>query len=219
MEPNFRPWPHIYQNQKRSATFYKHLEENLDADMQKLRAYKGRKDFVKYEAILLTVVGLFGQGIVTSLEFTMHNYLKQTNGKLRTDLRAESEIKSCKAMLCHNNHAERPFAVLRQYKHLYPSMSIPNLSKLSQSLVNGTHRPAGNGFDAGVALTADPRLRECIGLLCCVRRRKVWHPLSLRSRDRLATSPYPPKAQNNDFGPWPDFFFNPLLYLVFYLAF
>ncbi len=27
-----------------------------------------------------------------------------------------------------------------------------------------------------------------------------------RSRDRLATSPYPPKAQNNDFGPWPDFF-------------
>ncbi len=26
------------------------------------------------------------------------------------------------------------------------------------------------------------------------------------SRDRLATSPYPPKAQNNDFGPWPEFF-------------
>ncbi len=26
------------------------------------------------------------------------------------------------------------------------------------------------------------------------------------SRDRLATSPYPPKAHNNDFGPWPELF-------------
>ena len=177
LEPNYRPWPHIYQNKQRSAKFYKHLEENLDADMQILRAYKGRQDAVKYEAMLVTVMGLFGQGIVASLEFTMHNYLRQTNGKLRTDLRTEAEVKSCKAMLCHNNHAERPFAVLRQYKRLYPSMSVPNLSKLSQSLVNGTHRPAGNGSDAGVALTADPRLRKCIGLLCSVRRRKVNHPL------------------------------------------
>jgi hypothetical protein len=201
LEPNFRLWPHIYQNKQRSAKFYKHLEENLDADMQKLRAYKGRQDAVKYEAMLLTVVGLFGQGIVASLELTMNNYLKQTIGKLKTDLRTESEIKSCKAMLCHNNHAKRPFAVLRQYKHLYLSMSIPNLSKLSQSMVNGIHRPAGNGFDAGAALTADPRLRECIGLLCCVRRRKVFHPL--RPRFHQNPTPFLPSIQNSDPCPFP----------------
>ncbi len=121
--------------------------------------------------MLLVVLGLFGKGIVVSLEFTMKDYLKQTNGKLRTDLRDDWEVKFCKVMLCHNNHAERPFAVVRQYKHLYPSLTLPNLSKLCQLLVNGTHRPAGNGYDAGVALTADPR--NCVGLLCSVRRNKV----------------------------------------------
>ena len=72
-------------------------------------------------------------------------------------------------MVCHNNAAERPFAVLRQYKRLYPSLSLDNLSKLSNSLVNGTHRPAVNGVAAGCALTAAPRLRECVGKLCSVR--------------------------------------------------
>jgi hypothetical protein len=82
LEPNFRPWPHIYQNKHRSAKFYTHLEHNLEADMQKLRAYKERQDAVKYEAMLRTVVGLFGQGIIEPLEFTMTDYLKQTNGHL-----------------------------------------------------------------------------------------------------------------------------------------
>jgi hypothetical protein len=89
-------------------------------------------------------------------------------------------------MECHNNHAERPFAVLRAYKHLYPSLSRANLAKLSQSLVNGTHRPAGNGLVAGIALTAGPRLRSCIGQLCSVRRKKVFNlPYTLCVRGML----------------------------------
>jgi hypothetical protein len=109
----------------------------------------------------------------------MKDYLKQTGGHLRTDQREEWEFNKCKAMLCHNNHAERSFAVLRQYKHLYPALSRENLSKLSQSLVNGTHRPGGKGVMAGIALTADPRLRSCIAQLCSVRRKKVprLHPV------------------------------------------
>ncbi len=173
LESNFRPWPHIYQNKNRSKKFYTHLEQNLEADLNNLRAYKGRQDAEKYEAMLRTVLGIFGKGIVESLEFTMKDYLKQTNGVLRTDVRAAWEVEACRNMLCHNNHAERPFAVLRQYKHLYPSLLKGNLSKLSQSLVNGTHRPAGNGMVAGVALTADPRLRTTVGILCSVRRKKV----------------------------------------------
>jgi hypothetical protein len=102
----------VYQNKKRSAKFYQDLEHSLEADMATLRAYSGRADVKKYENMLLTVLGLFGKGIIASLEFTMKDYLKQTNGRLRTNVRLEAEVKACKAMLCHNNHAERPFAVL-----------------------------------------------------------------------------------------------------------
>jgi hypothetical protein len=103
----------------------------------------------------------------------MKDYLKQTNGTLQTGNLEKWEVDKCKDMLCHNNWAERPFAVLRQYKRIYPSMSIENLGKLSNSMVNGTHRPAMRGLAGGIALTADPRLKQCIGALCSVRRVKV----------------------------------------------
>ena len=80
----------------------------------------------KYEAMLRKVLVIFGQGIVASLEFTMKDYLKQTNGHLRTDGREEWEVKACSFMLCHNNHAERPFAVLRQ--QAFVPLSLPGQS-------------------------------------------------------------------------------------------
>ncbi len=117
----------------------------------------------------------------------MKDYLRQTNGTLCTGAREAWELAKCKDMLCHNNGAERPFAVLRQYKRIYPSMSIDNLSKLSNSIVNGTHRSAMRGLAGGIALTADPRLKKCIGTLCSVRRVKVPPP--------LPSSPHPPTPQ------------------------
>jgi hypothetical protein len=173
----FRPWPHVFQGNCRSKNFYSRLEHNYVTDMVKLRAYRGRADEAKYEVMLRKVLGLFGKGIVASLEYTMKDYLRQTNGKLRSGVRAAWEVDKCKQMLCHNNGAERPFATLRQYKRIYTSMSIENLGKLSNSLVNGTHRPALKGLAAGIALTADPRLKTCVGTLCSVRRVKV-RPLS-----------------------------------------
>jgi hypothetical protein len=179
-DPMFRPWPHIYHNKERSKKFYTRLERDLNADMTKLRAYKERADLEKYEAMLKKVLQVFGEGIIASLEFTMKDYLKQTKGRLRTEVREEWELKRCRAMMCHNNAAERPFAVLRQYKRLYPSLSIENLAKLTHSLVNGTHRPGSPEMKAGIALTADPRLRHAIGKLCSVKRKTVpqLHPLS-----------------------------------------
>ncbi len=169
----FRPWPHIYQNKKRSKKFYSHLEVNLERDMNKLRGFKGRADEEKYTGMVKQVLGLFGKGIITSLEYTMKNYLRQTDGHLQTGWREHWEQDKCKHMLSHNNVAERPFAILRAYKHLYPSLSLANLGKLSQSIVNGTHRPRHNRLAAGIALTADPRLRVCITQLCSVQRVKV----------------------------------------------
>ncbi len=76
-------------------------------------------------------------------------------------------------MLCHNNNAERPFAVLRSYKRMYPSISLRNLASLSHTIVNGTHRPADKGNLAGAAITSDVRLRAIVGQLCGVRNRRV----------------------------------------------
>jgi hypothetical protein len=56
----------------------------------------------------------------------MKDYLKQTIGHLRTDGREEWEVKACSFMLCHNNHAERPFAVLRQ--QAFVPLSLPGQS-------------------------------------------------------------------------------------------
>jgi hypothetical protein len=64
LESNFRPWPHIYQNKNRSKKFYKHLEHSLEEALNRLRSYKGRQDVEKYEAMLRTVLVIFGQGIV-----------------------------------------------------------------------------------------------------------------------------------------------------------
>jgi hypothetical protein len=90
---------------------------------------------------------------------------------------------SGKNMLCHNNNAERPFATMRAYHNMYPAMTLQNLSWLSHSLVNGTHRPEHvfgrtskkdlkNMIPPGIALTAHPTLRHAVNALCSVRTMK-----------------------------------------------
>jgi hypothetical protein len=136
LDTMFRPWPHIYQNKKRSKHFYTRLERDLEVDLNRLWAYRQRPDVDKYEAMLKTVLRLFGEGIIASLEFTMKDYLKQTKGKLRTDVREEWELKMCRAMLCHNNAAERPdhlrcFANTNGCIPLYPLKIWQNSHTLS----------------------------------------------------------------------------------------
>ena len=128
---------------------------------------------MKYTELLRKILAIFGQGIIDSLEFTMGDYLRQTDGVLANDQREDWEAKAAEGLLCHNNHAERPFAVLRLYKRTYPSMSVRNLSKLSMTIVTGTHRPADKGKCAGVALTSDSRLRAIVSMLCGVRNKRV----------------------------------------------
>jgi hypothetical protein len=114
-----------------SSSSYK-VDLHLVEDLQRLNNYKDREDCEKYS----------GMGIIESLQYTMKNYLRQTGGNLANDKRAAWEIKAVNKMVCHNNHAERPFAVLKALAQLYPSLSLRNLSRLVHSLVNGTHRCA-----------------------------------------------------------------------------
>jgi hypothetical protein len=53
----------------------------------------------------------------------MKNYLRQTDGIYANNKREPWELNSVKKMVCHNNHAERPFAVLKAFAKMYPSLS------------------------------------------------------------------------------------------------
>ena len=89
-----------------------------------------------------------------------------------------------KKMVSHNNYAERPFAVVKAFARMYPSLSLRNLSALTHSIINGTHRCAEkignrNALEpvttriAGIALTAHPNLKRAVNLLCSVRPKSL----------------------------------------------
>jgi hypothetical protein len=183
-DDGFRPWPHVYKNGLRSKHFYDRVDANLTGDLAKLRTYELREDSERYKAILREVLRLFGEGIIASLQYTMGNYLSQTNGNLSNDKKEAWEMEAAKGMLSHNNNAERPFAVLRAFAKMYPALSLKNLAWLSHSLVNGTHRPARtfgvatnlpgtNTQKAGIALTAHPSLKRAVNVVCSVRRKNI----------------------------------------------
>ncbi len=180
----YRPWPHVFKSGLRSKRFYEKMDANLAHDLERLRTYENRADSVVYKSILLQVLSLFGKGIVESLEYTMKDYLRQTNGPLSNERREEWELQATKHMLSHNNHAERPFAVLRAFAKMYPALSLRNLSWLAHSLVNGTHRPerlfgaardshGNNLMTAGIAVTAHRHLKQAVNIVCSVRRKTV----------------------------------------------
>ncbi len=115
-ERHFRPWPHIFQDLGRSKKFYAGIDRHLERDRIALQNYDAREDSEKYKTILQKILALFGLGIIDSFEYTVGKYLRQTNGALANENREEWEEKAIEGMLCHNNHAERPFADLWVYK-------------------------------------------------------------------------------------------------------
>jgi hypothetical protein len=87
-------------------------------------------------------------------------------------------------MVSHNNHAERPFGVVKEFWRMCPTHSMQNLSWVTHSFGNGTHRCAevfGHHNKlipvttrlAGIALTTDPCLKRAVNQLCSVRRKSL----------------------------------------------
>ncbi len=175
----------MYKGGGRSKKFYSRVDANLDDDLARIGNFSLREDKDTYTGILREVLKCFGCGIIDSLEFTMkHYYIKQTGGELCNDNREAWENEAVSHMVSHNNYAERPFAVVKAFARMYPSLSLRNLSHLTHSLVNGTHRCADtfgrrNKADplttrlAGIALTAHPALKSAVNTLCSVRRKTV----------------------------------------------
>jgi hypothetical protein len=183
-ENGFRPWPHVYKRGGRSKKFYSRVDADLSDDLLRLCNYALREDSHTYLGILRDVLRCFGEGIIDSLAFTMKHYIKQTDGSLCNEKRDGWEKEAIKHMVAHNNFAERPFAVVKALSRMYPSLSLRNLSHLTHSIVNGTHRCAeafgkkssmdpATTHSAGIALTANLALRQAVNRVCSVRRKTI----------------------------------------------
>jgi hypothetical protein len=196
-EEGFRPLPHIYKDKGRAKKFYNATDRDLTEDLHRLRPKLEREDASKYTGVMCEIFGCFGSGIIDSLEYTLKDYLRQTNGGLRNDVREEWEKDAVAKMVCHNNFAERPFAVVKAFWRMYPSLSLYNLSWLGNSMVNGIHRCSevfGNRHKlapvttrwAGIAITAHPDLKRAVNVLCSVRR-KTKGRITLLAREAHKT--------------------------------
>lgn len=181
LQPNFRPWPKVHEGDAVSNKFYSRLEKNKEHDMKELNDFTTRADVMRYTEELQIQLGLFGDGILTSLQRTMGKYLQNTLGELRNELKEDWMREEVAKLLCTNNPAERPFAVAKAFLNLYGRMKLSTLANFTLSVCNGSHRlsqPKGktkktqhrSTVQAGIAITSDPRLQAAVTRLCAVRQ-------------------------------------------------
>jgi hypothetical protein len=183
IQPDYRPWPIVRQNEEGSMKLYNVLYRSREADLSELREYERREDIDTYEPVLRDLLALFGTAIHKSLERTMGKYLRSTGGVFRNDMRGEWEIDKVSQILSHNNAAERPFAIAKAYLDCFPTMRLATLANFSLALANGSHRPAGTlgktkktkdrmAAPAGIAVTAPENLKLSVTKVCGVRKVK-----------------------------------------------
>jgi hypothetical protein len=110
-----------------------------------------------------------------SLTRTMGNYHQVLAGSLANGNKSAWEKEIAARMVCTNNSAESPFATVRAFLHIYPSMKLRTVATLYGAIVNGTHRPAHKVgkcmLEDGLALTTPIAVKNAVSCLCCVRSR------------------------------------------------
>jgi hypothetical protein len=176
---DYRPWAEVYG----LASWYnkRRLCELSMKRRDLLRAHGSRGDTDKFTPILKNVLAIGGAAIHESLTRTMGDYLEATNGRY-AESKLEPWMKArASDLLSHNNHAERPFAVMKSLDHVFPSMGLSNLASVSHAQVNGTFASASPkpktqkgaakavGKRVGAAVLADTRLQEAISKVASVR--------------------------------------------------
>ena len=179
----YRPW----EKKSGLGSFYSKREEAgsvHEKRWQLLCEYESREDSAKFVPLLKKVLSLFGEGIHESLKRTMSDYLEATNGKMAGSKMQPWMKARIVTLVAHNNHAERPFAVIKLFDQLFQTMTLSNLSGLSHARCNQTYRPeappaktkktaAKEAKKAGAAVLADKRLRSAVSIVCSVRKRKI----------------------------------------------
>ena len=195
---NYRPWAEVNDLAGWYAKRRSCARSNKRREM--LRAYSSRGDADKFTPILKQVLAIGGDAIHVSLKRTMGDFLEVTNGS-----RAESKLEpwmKARAMLLlsHNNPAERPFALMKFLDHLFPTMSLNNLSNASHALVNGTFALASpkpktqkgaaeatsSQTCAGAAVLANSRLKRAVSVVASVRMRSAGTVTTQRREEYAA---------------------------------
>jgi hypothetical protein len=136
--------------------------------------------------ILKEVLSLAGAGIHESLERAMGDSLEATNGrkalsKLEPWVRARAVH-----LLAHNNHAERPFAVMKGFGKIFQTITLSNKSNLSLARCNGTFRrqpEKPKAAVAGAAVTAEPKLLTAVSAVSAVREKSLGKLTVMRRVD------------------------------------
>jgi hypothetical protein len=163
----------VKEETEASWDFYDIHDRNKATDLAVLRRYIDREDIESYTVVLKEVFHLFGQAIHESLTRTMGQYLEATGGRKANKNKTPWEQDIAARMICTNNPAEGPFATVRAFLHMYPTLKLRTVASLSAAICNGTHRPKhGTGArakHAGAALTSPAPVKEAVTKLCCVR--------------------------------------------------
>lgn len=118
-----------------------------------LGSYRTREDIAVYDPVLRDILHLFGEAIHESLTRTMGKYLVATHGALANQHKSAWEKEVASRLLCTNNAAESPFATVRAFLHMYPSLKLRTVAGLSAAMINGTHKTKGNSTLSTAALT------------------------------------------------------------------
>ena len=163
LEDAYEPWPRVQPENEMLQEWYEEKHEARMEQREVIQAYRDREDRVEYEPILKELKALFGEAIQEAFSRNISDRLESTDGALANSKLGDADKQRKKEFICHNNAAERIFAVFRSMLQRYPSMSLRHAAAISFARLNGTFKSAA---------TADPHLRTAILDLCSVRERK-----------------------------------------------
>lgn len=185
LEDAHQPWPRVQPSNTDLSDWYEKRTASKNAQKEVLRQFYEREDRIQYEPVLRELLSLFGDAIQESFARNIADYLEATNGRLANSKLSEPDKKRKAELLCHNNAAERTFAVFRSMLQRYPSMSLRCAATISFARLNGTFKmkEIKNGetiSEAGTALTADPVLQAAVSELCSVREKSEGFVTLLR---------------------------------------
>jgi hypothetical protein len=192
---DYRPWPKVESAAKFYARRASDAAPNLGAKRRELlREFK--KDNADYVIILKEVLSLFGAGIHESLQRTMGDFLEATNGRKSLSKLEPWMKKRAVHLLAHNNHAERPFAVMKYYNNIFETMTLSNLSSLSLARCNNTYqrhpdnpktqKTTTGKVVVGAAVDAHPKLQAAVSAVSSVRVKSLGEVTVLRREGAVA---------------------------------
>jgi hypothetical protein len=194
LDDNCRPWDKVRTDNAECRNWCANRDTRKAQRLRRLRTCRDRPDAEECTVVLRQVLALFSEGTQEPFQRTMSDCLEDTNGDKAFSKTPEWRAKQDWDIHSHNNAAERPFAVIKALKRLFPSTKLSYLPALSLAKVNGTYAVEETGGKhaktkdivrsfSGKATIADPILQRVMSKLCCVRSTSLGLVTIMLKRD------------------------------------